>query len=324
MFNTETFTIFFAGLMVCLVVPKFLDMDAVSLETDGTQTVQQYLSEACRSAMSVADQNEGDVFYNSSTRSNVINEFYDIMNKNLGKDIAAPEMIRYRVPCVLMVDKDGFYVNYSENYNDTTGAKTASQVITPLNTWSNSYGIYTVKFSLTDCIQVTNSNSDNTLNGTYTDIYNQLGKPNVLSFMESKSEFEAEKNRIIIEKVEGQTEYYINVHNNYYDKYDVNYNFTMPQNINDLSARMMKNPCVIAFYQGQQGNTSSNYVNIWALSAAENTNALTYYVYRDADGALYYHNANCSDILSKGTYCFTGTADECAKMDAFPCPDCIR
>lgn len=323
----ELWHIVFTILFIFLVFWFFAKGAYVTKEEDVTVTYTEYLTNACDDAMSTVDQEETIVFDTEAKRKKALEQFYHTLGRNFNNIDTNKESLLYdKIPCVLLIDNNGFYVSYTEKYIASDGMHYSGQVCSGINTWLGKYDVYFVQFYLDDTIKVTKSGSDRIVRGYYADVYEELVNSGMsvanLTFLQNKESFLLEKDAIIINEVNEQAEYYINSHNKAFGNNYLNYSFTMTKSEQDDLQGKLVEPAVLSFIQGPQTTISDEWINVYALSASQRKQMLTYSVCKNEAGYLYYHEKGCSEI--KEDLKVVRTMRDAAAHGADPCPKCMR
>lgn len=386
----EHWTAILILLFLAMFLPFYYSMHKVGTGVKDNNKAEASLYASCEDAITETDPGTEKVFGNREKRLNAMNAFYDTLstnynfgfladsNKDQNSDtyISSAESARYHVPCVVMIDWDGFYVNYTKDLTGNSGNTVASQRNLTTEKYAfgqnfsyekggklkvNSTGLsesnIRVSYRLDDGIVIdvladknpdgkrtryegdiikaytqfaddwgkskTGSSeewggSDALLEewfGTYNgkkveykqamedamederqalqleqeikDYAKKGNEPAVKNTQkeleelnakikketkELRSRFKEFKNKYIASIVEPQIEYFINLHNTYYNMKQADYTFTMP-NIREKDLhKMFDSPCVIAFFQGKQTNdgmNASQYINVYSICGAE-------------------------------------------------------
>ena len=169
-------------------------------------------------------------------------------------------------------------------------------------------------------VDVAKTNSDEHVEGEFKDVYTELGAPSDLYFMSSKSEYDSEIKMIIAAEIKELSEYYIE--NKLFGNKKALYTINIPQGDSGI-ARAVSDNTVLTLYQGKNENAKEGEINIYSLAAVELSPDKLYTAGMVQEGdsvVLYYHADNCEDVYEKY---FRGTMDECARLGALPCPDCL-
>lgn len=217
------------------------------------------------------------------------------------------ERLHVYVPALLLIDYDGYYVEYNERSDDLAGTK-LTPVISDLLPWTKTdeTGHYAVRYTLTDKVYVTDTHTGKTYTGDFLDVADEMeGDPDTgfssvpvslrkLGLSDRMDElekdgtkkgtddsgdhtrdntswFQENRDEIIAGILEEKVNYYIN-HNNIaaavYKDYGASYKFTMPKVDNDWG-KILKNPTVLGFLQGIRISDSDTFLNIYAFSGGE-------------------------------------------------------
>ena len=292
----------------------------VNIQTDEDLGAQAILLDCSKSALLKADLDKVYIFEEEDAREAAIAEFKECYNIGYQKAGYKADDMYYYVPCIFLVDDNGYYVNYSKLV-DNNGVSEITNMTTGLNTWTENYGDYIVKFHLSNLVEVTKPDGTD-CQGDYLSLYAKLGSPSDLSFMSSKETFEDERNSVVCYITEEAINYYITTHNDYVNRDERKYVFTMPR-IDNFESRLMDQPSVISFVQGIQRATGKGYINAFAFTGAIKDKAVLYYE-GEVNGQLFYHMKDCPDLVLDDDNKVGHTMDDCAADGASPCPNCIK
>lgn len=328
------------AIFMTLATPFFFNSVLSSRSAQLNTDYANYLITATEGSVSVAyenSQNRNLLFNTASKREKAVHVFYETLRECFNIDSSSyAEQVYYYVPCIFLIDTDGYYIEYTTEYADDTGYAAYSEIITPINKWAKTYsssaegssgGTYNVEYHLDDSISIEYKNAANqiiSISGDYDEVYNKLDRPAALSVLASYSSFYSEKTSHIINTLQAQMEYYINVHDeslNQFNNYQ--YQFTLPEIAGEDWARLIDMPTVVSFLQGVQTPYNNSYLNIYAFAGSEVELQYNYYVTEEADGVKYYHRGYCAlvtdDALLKPYSMKTAAMD-----GAFPCSVCVK
>lgn len=328
--------ILFVALFLTVATPVFINSMISSRSAQLNTDYANYLITATEGSIASAYENTNGnfLFATASKREKAVHVFYETLRECFNYEATSyAEQIYYYVPCIFLIDTNGYYIEYTTEYTDETGYGAYSEIITPLNKWAKTYSSglsgtdYNVEFHLDDSIVVEyKDRSDRiaSISGKYSDVYDKLNRPAELGFLSSHSKFYDEKTNFIINTLQAQMEYYINVHDeslNQFNNYQ--YQFTLPEIAGEDWARLIDMPTVVSFLQGVQTPYNNSYLNIYAFAGSELELQYNYYVTEEADGLKYYHRGYCpyvtEDALKKPYSMRTAAED-----GAFPCPLCVK
>lgn len=350
------FFVLFLIILTCVSTPILFRTNIVAKNAQLNNDYSNYLITATKSAVDAAATGNTSgtyIFDTTEKRKSAVDAFYKTLKQCFNYEYSTYEPMVYTyVPCVVLVDTDGFYIEYGEDYDEPNGSYATYDIISPIHKWSRSYSPgnsadvgyeFYVEFHLDDTIEIVfirNNEKVTTYSGYYADVYDQLcrdktkiksmttGDPIVASnldqLLSDYKMFYNEKKEIIISEIQSQLEYYINTKtetNNQYSRYQ--YQFTLPKVTGQDWARMVDAPTILSFMQGPQTEYGTSSFNIYALAGSEMEFDYIYYL-KDVDGSVYYHLPECAHLSDEDTEGMRGyTMEGAAKMGAYPCPDCI-
>lgn len=332
--------ILFALILIGFSLPVFLKTNISVRAAQLNNDYSSYLVTATEGAMdAVASVDTGRYFFSSQAkRKKAIETFYETLIQCFNYDHSTyKDLVRYYVPCVFMIDTDGFYIEYTSEYRNQAGIAEYNEIITPINKWSKNYSIgsngitghsYTVEYHLDDTVVITytdNHGEVETVEGDYQDVYTKMGLPTELQHIfGSRETFIYEKKEVIMSTLSAQMEFYINAHSESANQLNqVQYQFTLPTITGEDWARLIDAPTLISFLQGVQTPYGNSFLNIYALAGAEIEKNVFYYISQSGTGVKYYHRSWCSgltDVDKKQAY----SMEQAAKHGAYPCPECVK
>lgn len=321
MMKTEHWTLLAFVIFIALFVVFRWHIYLTSVQVDNDRQAENVLKESCLAALSTASSDEY-IFSEEEQRTEAIDKFIDVFNAGYDYVGYRKNDIDFKVPFIILVDTDGYYIRYTKLVDNGSGVRELKPVLTGINTWTNTYNsTYTVRFYLDDIVEVTDLHTGAVTRGLYREVYSSLGSPTHLAFMQSEHDFHEEKVYQICTQTEDVVNYYITTHNEHYNRDERKYIFTMPQ-INDIDKRLMNKPSVISFVQSSQAASDKGYINSYALAGSIKDKTKLYYE-GIVNGQLYYHEADCSDLGHTPSNSQGKTMEECATNGATPCPKCV-
>lgn len=325
--RTENWAILLCGFLIPLFVLMFWHTNAVSSQTYNDTRYENILSNADQTAVSMAEKTTAPVFNDETSRDEAVKAFTDGYNAGFDYGKMRENRKDYDVPFLLLVDTDGYYVNYTRSYS-SRGAylpDDTKRITSPLQTWGKTYGDYKVRFYLNDRIAITDKDG-NVKNGTREEVYNAYqseaqDSTAPLWFLHNDDSFLDEKTSVVLGTLEKEINYYVKHHNDN-NKYRVLYQFHIPTDLNGYNARYLNEPSVISFVQGYQMVNGLKRINTFALTGATLQEAKLYDI-EEKNGILYYHEKNCADedsshVTNKGV-----TMREAAEAGAYPA-SCVK
>jgi len=340
--------IIFFVVMGCLMLTAFFNTNVSTKATEENDKYSSYLTTATKDAINSTLKNiqDGCLFSEQENRQLAVDTFYRTLVGCFNYDnTTSEELVKYYVPCIFLIDKNGYYIEYAETYTASNGLEYFKDVITPIHKWEREYSAanttgdrYYIEYHLDNSIHVTKSDylgNVSTYDGPFYEVYEELGSPDILkNHFSDLEKFESEKNDCIINDLTNKMTYYINIHDEFYNqKNDAQYQFTLPLVTDEDWARLIDQPTVFSFLQGLQPSYYDYYINIYALASGELTDNLNYII-TENETDLYYHRENCSSLSSSTDNSETidsimntnktYSMEECAAKGAYPCPECIR
>ncbi len=289
------------------------------IDSNNTNVVEeQSLLASTDSALEKGEIEKELIFADEDTRWLAVGALENIYGQN-HNTVTEDTMVtnKYHLSTTFIVDWNGYYMEYENSYKGADGKSYSKEEMTELNTWTETYGNYVINYRLDNNITVYYNQGE--YNGDYKDIYNSLGNPAELSFMNSEESFVEEKNITIATIMNEQINYYANTKNTWFNTYDANYLITINSAYDSDVESVLDMPCVIALSQGEQTLTYRNYTDIFAFTASDLVEKKNYYIQKDANGELYYHTKDCPDVTDLSN---KGVLKDCAKEGAYP-HDCV-
>lgn len=343
MFRLEHYLILFGfGIIVLLFLFGFHSELTVTQAKEDRE-IEELLISSCQTALADVECEESEIFANQGERNKVASLFFKSFALGYGCQL---EDAYYYIPCLALIDNDGFYIISTKNISSFEGGVNhtiSTQVMTGKQQWIESYsdttGAYSVKYFLNDRLEVTKSDGT-TYKGSYKDVGSKLyptfnmmtdAQKNALALRflcDNDAEYDLEKHRVITRLTEDQISFYINARNTYNNKKNAGYIFTMPVITDDTFARAMERPTILAFAQGIQYTIKTGYINVFALTASTLDDEDLYYEAVINEGVVpcyYYHKIGCThaavtNIDDVEKY----TMRDCARDGFEPCPYCIK
>lgn len=346
---THWIIIFFL-ILLSIALPTFFRTNITAKTEQVNNVYANYLITASKSALDAAvidSEGNKNVFYNHIARQKAVDAFYKTLVQCFNYDYTTYEpVVKSYVPCIILVDNNGFYIEYGEDRQSPDGTWEVHDIISPINKWSRSYSpgasngtgqeAY-VEFHLDDTVNIVYAKSGEEpkrYSGNYEKVYNEMKKEGIsLSSLTSSDamydldallsddkNFYNEKKNIVVSEIQAQLEYYINTKtevNNSDGKYQ--YQFTLPQVTGQDWARMVDGPTILSFIQGPRTEYKIYEYNVYSLAGSEVESDYVYYISSDN----YYHLKGCEHLSDEDTtkgY----SMENAAVMNAYPCPDCVK
>ena len=251
------------------------------------------------------------------------------------------------IPCLAVIDYDGYYIMKHVEYQKWDGHGIVSEIRMawmPKRAFSYSDDRYVYSLTLGNDIiaydkytqQIYRDTADNFIaDGTLPDSRLLADDPSTAG--DALEDFDVRRRNAIIECLQKDIAYTINNHNNIAKYYGITYYFSIPAIEHDIWSRTIDDIGLVAFFQGMPMGSSGEYVNIFSLGGTRIFKASKYYL--DIDGTpdaklaggliYYYHTAEDCPYLNPSPsfrppegYPMRDTAKECASEGYFPCEHC--
>lgn len=228
-----------------------------------------------------------------SDRERAANAFFNSLRLDFGY-VTDEDMqkLHVYVPVLALIDSDGYYICFNQQYTNEDGITSVTQSITSINTWTKTSGDVSARYYLGSDIDVTNDSK--VYSGKYNEVYEQLVEAGVsadalsdLGLTGKEEDFLEVQRSVIIEELQEKIEYYINKNNDFAAEYTPSYTFTMPQTDKDDWTRLVANPTCIAFLQGIRVSNSKDYLNIYSIGGGEVKKANVVGYSKSEDGTTY-------------------------------------
>lgn len=336
--------IFIALLFGFFVFYRYQNQLSLNYERTNTEYAQA-LTAACQDAaktIKVSNLTDSDgVWRTEEDLKHTLDIFYETLSRNFGySGEMLGEQMKEKTPFVILVDIDGFYISFNAVFDDFNNASIptvfdGTNVITDINTWTETRSNSIVRYYLNDYVQVTASNNK-LYEGDRTDVYNELASAGVLTsgllYLNNEAQFDEAKNHVIVNKIEAEINYFVNTQVINVSKYFTGYNITLSEIPGEEWSRMIKNPSIISFLQGPQQQFGGKTFNVYAFAGGELTNKTMYFI----EGTLYYpYDGNVQETVTTTlvngvpvtitTYTHNGvpvtnvyTLEQCVELGATP------
>ena len=330
--SLEQWAVFLFAISMVLFIPVGFKSDIAVKQEQESLSEERTLLASCEAGMQQANIGSDEVFGTESVRQKAVSVFYSVYDMNTGynalmDDSDNPSQLnsRYRVPCIILMDWDGYYVCYPAK-NDDTGV--VDDVISEKFKWTKTYGTLNVEYRLNNTISV-NYNKKH-YEGYFSDVYKKLSNAQLpmneelTDVLKTTDAFDAEKRHVVLRTVEDKANYFFNTHNTYFNSLKQDYRFTIPESYEDYEARVADTPTIIAFSQGIQLVNGTAKISAYAFTGADLVYGDVYYISmgenEDGNPVYVYHRPDCSEI---DEVIRVGSMEECAAAGADPCHACI-
>lgn len=316
----STWLILIFALLIVFYIPFDYNAGLSEKVEDESLRVEGYALSASQAALSNADIASDVAFGSKNVRKDAVNTFYEVYARCINVTGDDANKVKYNIPCIILADNDGYYISYTQ-WTKTTGETLYVDIITEKQYYIEQYGSFCVLYQLNNIVTVSDmsGNEEIRIKGTYERVYEELLRnyglvPEDIIQFESKESFCKERNLIVTKSIEKTAEYYINTHNSFFNRKDIQYKITLPSGKENEVAGLLNSPSVISFVQGSQGEMDGNVANIYTYVAADMEQE-PIYILSEIEGERLYHLSSCEDMETVEGY---GSAYECAKSGANP------
>lgn len=233
----------------------------------------------------------------------------------MGQPVYEKKLQEY-IPVILVTDRDGFYINYSELL-EKAGEKFLIRHWSEKIPYSYETDEFICCFSLGDFIRVYDKNSNEITEGDYKDI--RISLP--IDFLQEDN-FDTFRRNAIINAIKEKMNNYINYYNSIAGQFGITYEFWLPEIEETDWYRTIDDISLFVIFQGYPYQASSlDTYNRYAFGGARIKKTKLYYITETA-GMKYYHRNNCTELIGDLREPYY-SKEECAKAGAFPCLKCI-
>ena len=290
---------FLSVVLITFGIYSFTTDINTAAETKNSQYASYLAAATHDAAKEIQSETTGNVSMPTvSDRERVANTFYNSLKLDFGYTTEEDmQKLHIYVPVLAMIDSDGYYICFNQQYADETGHMAVTESITPINTWTKQSGNYIARYYLGNNLDVTETGDTSQMySGAYDFVYEQLKDSADADALASlgltgkEEDFQEAKRSVIIEDIQQKIEYYINQNNDFAAEYTPSYTFTMPQTDNDDWTRLIENPTCIAFLQGIRVTNGRDYLNIYSIGGGE-VKKQTVVGFTDSDTSKTYNTA---------------------------------
>lgn len=299
-----------------LLVFTLISSNRTLKQSSSTEELNQTVTNALYDA---ALKNNWD-FDNEASREEYVDDFIEevLESKKLMNTDLANFDIQREIPAMALTTPDGFYICHLDTYYRNDGEVqgtmfkknfTTKQPYT--DTVITADGEYLLLMSFNGNVEVLTP-TDMTLKGSREEIFNKLGRPSGLSFLNNSEEY---YNYLSAKAVEQIVKYFENIlkDHSYGNNVDVEYSVELPLNYTN-SHRSITNQTALVFYQKDIDTNGQVWTNVYSVCASELTKGAKYGIIKSGNGLVYY---NTKDGVRAGTL-FVGSDSECAAWGATP------
>ena len=321
MFQQSNFTLIFYIILFSVLVTSFIRQDKTDISAITSTEYSSRLTAAAHSAMQSANTDKlslGTAIWDTKEeREKALNTFYTALSQSFLQE-ADDSLLRTAIPVVVLIDEDGYYINYNVLFDDNNidpnysaesflqeGNEGMSQTGS-INTWAEHIGpgadplapsqdSWVVRYTLSDYVWVTAPDGKFYEGNRYRVAENIKNDPAryttngsdivACDYLEGKTtvlpneDFKGHKERFIIKETEDTINRFINQFN--YRKMGKNgraYHITMPRIKSEVWHRMLENPTVLTFMQGSDTNVETDKISVFAYSGGELVKTDRYFI----------------------------------------------
>lgn len=245
------------------------------------------------------------------------------------------ELLKY-IPMFAVLDEDGFYIYFEDEYEREDGFHYTTRNWTECMPYSYSDEDFVYWFTLDGVVTLYDKNG--LINGTVClyqaskeeleeePLYGRLRILRPDSFLFDMESFMTVKQTAVIANVQDAMRYYINNHNRIAQKYGITYDFALPVMDNSAWARSIEHPGVLVMIQGYPIDVARKVIyNQYAFVGAQIYKKEPYYL-TERGWHPTYHRRSCSVLALAGEETLLSpiySVEECVKRGAYACTECI-
>ena len=155
--RTEVWVVIFFLIFGALFFPFHYRITHIASGIRSNNEMERNLFSACQDAVNTMDAGRDAVFSSRGDREEAVEAFYDTLASSMdfgytadvtdlangGQGHKAREQVKYYVPCLLMVDWDGYYIAYTKTFLGSDGAIRQADVVTERYSFSQEKGLVT-------------------------------------------------------------------------------------------------------------------------------------------------------------------------------------
>ena len=386
------YLIVFAFLFIAFGIVLFLNGNVQDRSSTSNTEYADTLTIACNDAMKVANMENtataSNVWEKDGIRNEALKVFYNTLNLCFNTEYTEKENdVKIFTPVVVLIDNDGYYISYNSSFDNTgkvyiktnpsaavehislanSGQYSDSMTSSPLNSWTEEFGNFTVRYFLNDTVEISYTEmlpdptgvmvqAVNTIKGkrlavsgidesgalntsagwselqrnvkasidnaalpgitedilkascntdgislydviynTGTSVVDHTGRVmektkdsagnDVASTHVTNATYQSAKISCMVRCINDEVTYYVNYQNIGNSKYNVAYKYVMPEVSSATWHRLLENPTIISFLQGNQQSTGQTFANVFSTSGGEIIKGQRYYITRELDAS---------------------------------------
>lgn len=254
----------FALIFVLILFPIHFQQANQLREQERTQEIMMYYDGALNTAVQDAGvalgfnerQQQEDVRYDSvklyrPDKESAVEAFYRTMYTNLDllDDPVGQEVLKRYVPAIAVIDYDGYWIYTDETYTDDEGETVTGQVWKAKKpfAYADAAG-NSLSFTLDDYVYAYSASSGTWHKGNRADVAAETGAE--IPLLNDEETFEQVRRLTIVNAIQDDLAYYINLHNEYVRGLGFTYTFTLPTISQEEWNNTIDDVGFIAFFQG--------------------------------------------------------------------------
>jgi len=198
-------------------------------------------------------------------KEEAVQTFFNTMylNFNVFDNSVGQGVIRSYIPVILIIGYDGYYVYYMDEYINAAGVKELKHVWSPKKPYAYSdQNGNTYSFTLDDYVTVNRNGDQKWFEGFRGEIASSAS----VALLNDAQTFDQVRRITIVNAVQKDIEYYINLYNNYAKRYGIAYTFTLPLISQEDWNNTIYDVGVLSFVQGIP--MGEKYYNNYALGGS--------------------------------------------------------
>lgn len=242
-----------------------------------------------------------------ANKDRAVNSFFNslFINMNIFEDDTAQDLIKGYIPCIIVIDHDGYYVMNHQEYTNGDGYKEVKMTWNPKRYYSykSNYSGLTIMFTLSNYITVYDG-WDNFYQGTLDQIQDLIADGTLPSSDELMDDdyFEEVRKRCIVSYLMKDVNNSINSHNQVARDYGITYNFALPVIDKESWYRTIDDMGMLVFLQGLPIGVTNERFNSFSLGGARVVKPPLFYAEDMMVGTEtigYYHKENCGLLINR-------------------------
>ena len=324
----QHFGLAFIALSLMAVVSMFFSTRQTYNDYTESEKAEFELTSSLLDAMEDAvkeSNSETYVFNTNAKRESTYNSFYDTLSLNLSRYATKDKYLKDYIPCIFMVDTDGFYVTYQEKVGSEYELTT-----TTLNTFVEEPASKVfIRYFLNDYVEVTNLDvnkygGENHYVGSVEDVYSKLSsalQSALNDYLVTYEAYESKREDCIYKRLNQEINYYVNAYNRLSSH---TYELQIPHTKYLNNGRVIDKPCIFGFMQGEYMGVVGTDANIFAYANSEIIDTKTFLCYETNGTKMYHDTASCTNIDVNSKFGGLHTLYECARKGYSSCPECLN